>query len=85
MSAWVMHNRDYSDWIWTSTMHFGFQITMPLPLFESNPNESFRFLIGEDELILVVDGYVHSKPYTLEQVKEINKTWNRFYEESTRK
>ena len=79
MSAWIMYDRDYSNWIWTSTIHFGFQTIIPLPLFELNPNEHLRF-IEEDELILVVDGYVHSRPYTLEQVEEINKTWNKFYE-----
>ena len=81
MQAWVMHNKDYQSWVCTSTMHFGFQVITPLPLFELNPpNADFlRFLIEEDELILVVDAYVHSRPYTLEQVEEINKTWNKFY------
>ena len=81
MQAWVMYFKDYRNWIWTSTMHFGFQVIIPLPLLELNPNSySIKFLIGENELVLVVDAYVHSRPYTLEQVEEINKTWNKFYE-----
>ena len=81
MHAWIMHYKDYPNWIWTSTIHFGFQVIIPLPLFELNPNaHTLRFLIEENELILVVDAYVHPRPYTLEQIEEINKTWNRFYE-----
>lgn len=81
MSAWVMYYKDYPSWICTSAVHLGFQVIIPLPLFELNPNSySLRFLIEENELVLVVDAYVHSRPYTLEQVEEINKTWNRFYE-----
>lgn len=37
-------------------------------------------MVEENELILVVDSYVHLKPFTLEQVEEINKTWDKFYE-----
>lgn len=81
MSAWIMHYKDYSNWIGTSIIHLGFQIIMPLPLFELYPKTySLRSLIEENELILVVDAYVHPRPYTLEQVEEINKTWNKFYE-----
>lgn len=60
-----------------------FKIIIPLPLFELYPKttHSLRFLIEENELILVVDAYVHPRPYTLEQVEEINKTWNKFYED----
>ena len=62
-------------------MHLGFQVIIPLPLFELNPNAfTLKFLIEENELVLVVDAYVHNRPYTLEQVEEINKTWNKFYE-----
>ncbi len=86
MSAWVMHYKDYRNWVGTSTIHLGFQLLIPLPLFELSPKVyALHFLIEEDELILVVDAYMHHKPYTLEQVEEINKTWNKFYEESTRK
>lgn len=85
MQAWVMHCKDYSNWEWTSTIHRWFQTILPLPLFELNPNGHIGHSIEENELMLVVDGYVHSRPYTLEQVEEINKTWNKFYEESTRK
>ena len=86
MHAWIMYDRDYSNWIWTSTIHFGFQDIIPLPLFDLNPNAyTSGFLIDENDLILVVDRYIHTGPYTLEQIEEINKTWNKFYEESTRK
>ena len=81
MQAWVMYYKDYPSRVLTSTMHLGFQVIIPLPLFELNPNSySLRFLIEENELVLVVDAYVHLRPYTLEQVEEINKTWNKFYE-----
>ena len=81
MHAWVMCYKDYPSWICTSTMHFGFQVIIPLPLFELNPGSyPLRFLIEENELVLVVDAYVHPRPYTLEQVEEINKTWSKFYE-----
>lgn len=81
MQAWVMYNRDYSNWIWTSVIHFGFQDIILLPLFDLTPKAySSRFLIEENDLILVVDTYIHPRPYTLEQVEEINKTWNKFYD-----
>ena len=81
MQAWVMHYKDYSNWIGTSAVHSGFPIIISLPLFELNPSaHSLRFLIKGDELVLVVDAYVHPRPYTLEQVEEINKTWNKFYD-----
>lgn len=79
MYAWIMYARDYSNWVYTSTIHFGFRTIIPLPLFELNPNE-YLGLIKENELILVVDGYEHPRPYTLEQVEEINKIWNKFYD-----
>ena len=82
MQAWVMHYKDYPSWIRTSTIHLGFQMLLPLPLFELSPEVYvLSFLIEEDELILVVDAYIHPRPYTLEQVEEINKTWNKFYED----
>ena len=81
MQAWVMYYKDYRNWVWTSTMHLGFQTIIPLPLFELSPKAYvLHFLIEEDELVLIVDSYIHTIPYTLEQVEEINKTWNKFYE-----
>lgn len=81
MSAWVMHYKDYPNWIGTSTIHLGFQTIIPLPLFELSPRAYvFHFLIEDDELVLVVDSYIHPRPYTLEQVEQINKIWNKFYD-----
>lgn len=81
MQAWVMHYKDYPSWVCTSTMHLGFQTLLPLPLFELSPGAYvLHFLIEDDELVLVVDSYIHPRPYTLEQVEEINKTWNKFYD-----
>ena len=81
MQAWVMHYKDYSSWVCTSTMHLGFQTLLPLPLFELSPGAYvLHFLIEDDELVLVVDSYIHPRPYTLEQVEEINKIWNKFYD-----
>ncbi len=80
MSAWIMQAKDYPKWIKISTFRWGFQRIMELPLFDTNPISTIYWMVEENELILVVDSYVHLKPFTLEQVEEINKTWDKFYE-----
>lgn len=86
MSAWVMQAKDYRKWTYTACYHAGYQVLIPLPLFELMPDVTYTSrLFGDNELIVVVDLVDNNRPFTLEQVKEINKTWNKFYEESTRK
>lgn len=90
MNAWVMYCKDYNAWISISDVHYGFQTIYQLPLFSINPSNIayhtlFDFVLNcindnDNELILVVDRYVESYPFTLQQVEEINKTWNKFYE-----
>lgn len=80
MSAWIMRAKDYSKWDAVSKTHLGFRIIRELPLFDTSPIAITYWMVEEDELILVIDSYVHPAQYTLEQIEEINKTWNKFYE-----
>ena len=80
MSAWIMRAKDHSKWASVSKIHLGFQTIRELPLFDTNPIATMYWTIEENELILVIDSYVHSIPYTLEEIEEINKTWDKFYE-----
>ena len=80
MSAWVIQAKDYRKWIVLSKYHWGFQTIRELPLFEINTSDIPYGIVEDNELILVTDSYVHPTPYTLEQIEEINKTWDKFYE-----
>ena len=80
MSAWVMQAKDHSKWASVSKIHLGFQTIRELPLLDANPIAITYWMVEENELILVIDSYVHPTPYTLEQIKEINKTWDKFYD-----
>ena len=79
MSAWVMRAKDFNWWYPTSNIQC--QLMTDLPLFSTDPDPLFliNFLYPRDELVLVVASDVKI-PFTLEQVEEINKTWNKFYE-----
>ena len=80
MSAWIMRAKDHSKWASVSKIHLGFQTIRELPLLDANPIAITYWMVEENELILVIDSYIHPTPYTLEQIKEINKTWDKFYE-----
>lgn len=80
MSAWIMRAKDHSKWASVSKIHLGFQTIRELPLLDTNPIAITYWMAEENELILVIDSYVHPAPYTLKQIEEINKTWNKFYE-----
>ena len=80
MSAWIMQAKDHSKWAAVSKVHLGFQTIRELPLFDVNPIATTWWMAEEKDLILVIDSYVHPIPYTLEQIEEINKTWDKFYE-----
>ena len=80
MSAWIMRAKDHSKWASVSKIHLGFQTIRELPLLDINPIAITYWMIEENELILVIDSYVHPTPYTLEEIEEINKTWDKFYE-----
>lgn len=77
IKAWVLRRKDY---ILLSRCTNSNLNTYALPLFDINPPLEIPFLIDEDELILVIDFIINEHSLTLEQVEEINKTWNRFYE-----
>lgn len=79
MSAWVMQAKDYHKWMIISKFHWGYQMITELPLFDTCPIGITDWMVEENELILVTDSYVHPTPYTLEQIEEINKAWNKFY------
>lgn len=77
MKAWVLRRKDYKLLCHcTNSVLY----TYALPLFDTNPPLEIPFLMDEDELILVIDFIINEHSLTLEQVEEINKTWNRFYE-----
>jgi len=85
MSAWVMRVKDFNWWHRISNVHYGFEKMYILPLFNSYPiNNKVYSYEDDNELILVVDGYIHYIPYSLEQIEEINKTWNKFYEDESK-
>jgi hypothetical protein len=74
-----MQAKDYRKWIKISAFRWEYQMIMELPLFDINPISITYWMAEENELILVIDSYVHLKPFTLEQIEEINKTWDKFY------
>lgn len=76
MKAWVLRRKDYS------LLHHvtkSFVYIFELPLFDVNPIPTTSFLINDDELMLIVEVSTGTLIFTLEQVEEINKTWNKFY------
>lgn len=76
MNAWVLRCKDYSILRYNTNR---FLYTYELPLFDTDPSPEIPFLIDDDELILVMgDRITHS--FILEQIEEINKIWNKFYE-----
>lgn len=77
MNAWVLRCKDYSPLRYSTK---GFLYTYELPLFDTDPSPEIPFLIDDDELILVMDARIHTRSLTLEQIEEINKIWNKFYE-----
>lgn len=78
MKAWVLRRKDYR--LLCNCTNSVLINTYALPLFDTNPPLEIPFLMDDDELILVVDFITNEHSLTLEQVEEINKTWNRFYE-----
>ena len=92
ISAWVLKESDVEWFIPTSTIHIGFDYSTKLPLFSTTPlvRKYRKCHYEDDELILLIDGYElleHNimfdveviRGFTLEEVEEINKTWNKFY------
>ena len=77
MKAWVLQRKDYSLLRYLTNSLLS---TFELPLFDSNPIPTASFLINDDELMLVAEVSTGTLSFTLEQVEEINKTWNKFYE-----
>ena len=84
IEAWICTYFDYRDIL--------LKITNPrlwsafnLPLFELTLKHRDNNIYGDNELILCADWSLNGKKFTEEERDEINKTWNKFYEESTRK
>jgi len=76
MSAWVLRCKDFSL-LRCNTK--GVLYTYELPLFSTDPHSEVPFFIDDDELVLVMTS-INKRPLTLEQIEEINKIWNKFYE-----
>lgn len=93
LPAWVLKASDVEWFLPISTIHVGFVYSAKLPLFSITPfvmRLYRRCHYEDDELILLIDGYELFKSnvifgfgimrgFTLEEVEEINKTWNKFY------
>ncbi len=88
ISAWVLKASDVEWFLPTSTMHIGFVYSTKLPLFSTTPLviRYRKCHYEDDELILLIDGYEYitfgtgaMSEFTLDEVEEINKTWNKFY------
>lgn len=90
--AWVLKESDVEWFLPTSIIHIGFVYSTKLPLFSTMPlvMKYRKCHYEDDELILLIDGYELFKKntmsgigvmfeLTLEEVEEINKTWNKFY------
>ena len=93
LNAWVLKASDVNWFVPTSTIHVGFGYVANLPLFSVSPIfiKYRKCFYDDDELILLIDVYdlyinqgVFNagvvRDFTLEEVEEINKIWNKFYE-----
>lgn len=76
MNAWVLRCKDFSLLRYNTK---GALYTYELPLFSTDPPSEVPFFIDDDELVLVMTS-INKRPLTLEQIEEINKIWNKFYE-----
>lgn len=97
ISAWVLKESDVEWFLPTSAIHVGFVYSTKLPLFSTTPliMKYRKCHYEDDELILLIDGYERYeysivfeteliRGFTLEEVEEINKTWNKFYEDKNK-
>ena len=89
ISAWVLKESDVEWFLPTSTIHIGFVYSAKLPLFSTTPliRKYRKCHYEDDELILLIDVYEYvsfytgvMREFTLDEIEEINKTWNKFYE-----
>lgn len=71
MSAWVMRWRDLN--LFKHITNIYFSTAFMLPLFDTYPR-STDMNFEDDQLILIVNAFANPRPFTLEQVEEINKT-----------
>jgi len=78
MKAWVMKWRDITLFEHVTKVYFS--TVFNLPLFDTCPRSTDILDFEDDQLILITDTLVNSRPFTLEQIEEINKTWDKFYE-----
>jgi len=77
MSAWVMRWRDFNLFEYVNNIYV--PAAFMLPLFDIYPRcTDINF--EDDQLILIIDAFTNLRPFTLEQIEEINKTWDKFYE-----
>lgn len=78
MKAWVMRWRDLN--LFERVNYVYISAVFMLPLFDTYPRIEEVLNFKDDQLILIINTSVNPRPFTLEQVEEINKTWNKFYE-----
>lgn len=78
MKAWIMKWVDIISFERVTKVCISTVYT--LPLFDTYPRSIDILDFEDDQLILIIDTFVNSRPFTLEQIEEINKTWNKFYE-----
>ena len=89
--AWVLKESDVEWFLPTSTIHIGFVYSTKLPLLSTTPliRKYRKCHYEDDELILLIDIHEYFSTevmceFTLEEVEEINKTWNKFYEDKNK-
>lgn len=84
MSAWIMRVKDIKNFlpIWAKMKSHVF---FTPPLFCTYPKDEYEYYMyfdtgcQPDELFVLIDESEIKLPLTLEQIEEINKTWNEFY------
>lgn len=88
LNAWVLKIRDLDLFLGISSLRYKGWMIYDLPLFSIDPyiKNITYFLFNKDknDLVLIISNSYESKKFTLEQVEEINKTWNKFYEDKNK-
>lgn len=88
-NAWVLRKKDIGTLFKVLDVTTMFLFCYRLPLLETNPLPLAYKNIKEDDLIVICkyDTYLGFMGDTLPMdfIEKVNKRWNEFYEESTRK
>lgn len=88
INAWVLKICDLDLFLGISSLRYRGWMIYDLPLFSIDPSIKnityFLFNKDKNDLVLIISNSYELKNFTLEEVEEINKTWNKFYEDKNK-